>query len=162
MRTQAMTDGIDLTYFSDPVSVHDLHEGTLGSIPAVSGVYLVLRGTTAEPIFLTKSGAGWFKGKDPSVSEERLNECWVSDAKVLYAGSTGNLRRRIGQLVDFAYGKSVGHYGGRLLWHLSDWTDLEIRWAECGAEESTVEKQNLLHKFEAKHGRLPFANLNGR
>jgi len=35
------------------------------------------------------------------------------------AGQKG-LKGRLRQLIDFGFGKCIGHRGGRLLWHLED------------------------------------------
>jgi hypothetical protein len=66
------------------------------------------------------------------------------------------LRKRIRQLIQFASGKPVGHWGGRCLWQLEDSDEFLIAWrVETSARQAEAK---LLDRFEVRYGRLPFAN----
>ncbi len=137
------------------------------NVPSEPGVYVVLR-DSAEPVtFREKSPAGAFKGREPSVSPQRLGEKWIDDAVVVYIGKAGTgksshgLRRRLDQYRRHGLGENVGHWGGRYIWQLEDAADLRVAWRCCaeGTDAEDVES-GLLGAFAMDHGgRLPFANL---
>ena len=84
---------------------------------------MILRGSDSRPRFRAKSTGGWFKGKDPSYKPEVALKNWVEGAQVMYVGKAAGqkgLKGRLCQLIDFGFGKCVGHRGGRLLWHLEE------------------------------------------
>jgi hypothetical protein len=56
-----------------------------------------------------------------------------------------------------ARGRSVRHYGGRLLWQLEDCQALLVAWKV--EPYSTAPEYDLLEEFIVAHGKLPFANL---
>ncbi len=157
-------DGIDLDSFAGGDSVKSLRTSGFGSVPTASGVYVVVREAAGAPTFQPdgKSKAGQFKGLDPSYPEEIVEAAWVPDATVVYIGKgagRNGLRQRVGQLVNFAYGAPVGHRGGRLLWHLSDWEDLRVRWKVCPGESVDAMKADIMQWFRQAHcDMLPFAN----
>lgn len=137
------------------------------NVPSEPGVYVVLR-DSAEPVrFREESPAGAFKGREPSVSLQRLGAKWIDDAVVVYIGKAGTaksahgLRRRLDQYRRHGLGENVGHWGGRYIWQLDDAADLRIAWRCCeeGTDAAAVES-GLLREFAEDHsGRLPFANL---
>jgi hypothetical protein len=106
-----------------------------------------------------RSGAGWWKGKDPTVPVERLVAEWIASVQTLCLGDAASLRERVGELVEFsrARGRSVRHYGGRLLWQLEDCQALLVAWKV--EPYSTALEYDLLEEFIVAHGKLPFANL---
>jgi hypothetical protein len=126
-------------------------------LPPASGVYVVVRTDKVPPAFLDKSGAGWWKKKDPTVSLERLQRNWVDGAETLYIGKANCLCERVGLLLDFGGGQDVMHYGGRLLWQGERYEELQVAWREedCFAGLET----RLIDEFLEHFGRLPFANL---
>jgi hypothetical protein len=97
-----MLDGIDLSAFSHAVIARDLHLNRFSQVPKDCGVYVIVRDTIESPLFLPRSGAGWFKQLDPSYPEVEVRNSWVNDARVVYigkgAGASG-LRQRIRQLI---------------------------------------------------------------
>jgi hypothetical protein len=128
-------------------------------VPQPSGVYAVVRGATAAPRFLERSGAGWWKGKDPTVPVTRLAAEWVTGVQTLYLGDAKSLHERVGELVEFsrAHGESVRHWGGRLLWQLERCQALLVAWKV--EPYSGALEYDLLEEFIEAYGRLPFANL---
>jgi hypothetical protein len=97
-------------------------------LPTDSGVYAVVRTASGLPAFLERSDAGHWKGKDPTVTLERLGREWVDGAQTLYIGKAKCLRERVGLLLDFGRGDAVMHYGGRLLWQIESFEALLIVW----------------------------------
>lgn len=143
--------------FTGFLTIADLRRRLADSVPKQGGVYVITRDEAQPAKFLPKSTGGWFKGKDPSVSEGELLSAWVPDARTLYVGQSVDLRRRLRLYLDFGLGKSVAHYGGRLIWQIEGAHNLLVAWR--ASETPVLEEQRLLEKFAAVHGRLPFANL---
>ena len=54
-------------------------------------------------------------------------------------------------------GQNVAHWGGRHVWQLADAYDLLVAWKPC--KDAVRQEVALLAAFEAKHEKLPFANL---
>lgn len=155
-------DGLNLLGFSGLTTAFELWESRYRTVPKEHGVYLVRRLSTTPHVFLQRSEAGWFKGEDPSYPLEIVEQNWVLGASVVYigkAGGTRGLRQRVGQLIDFAYGKPIGHRGGRLLWHLADWKNLQIQWRVCDCGLADGVESELIERFRQKYGVRPFANL---
>jgi hypothetical protein len=141
-------------------SVRELTEG-VGDLPATPGVYAVVRVTATGPRFLADSPASWFKGKDPTVTVERLNDEWVAGAQTVYIGSGCNLAQRVGLLIAFSNAgatTSIFHWGGRLLWQLEDSQDLLVGWMSEPTGLSSTER-DLVDEFVTRFGRMPYANL---
>lgn len=141
-------------------------------MPCKPGTYVVFRSSTADPVFIHPSPAGWFKGEDPSVSIERLKDEWVPGAQVVYIGKADfrrrlkpieALRERLEEFARFGAGHAVGHRGGRLIWQLADSSHLLVAWRETAWGESARDSEKrLLRRFVELHGvRRPFANLTG-
>ena len=135
-------------------------------VSALPGVYVVYRDRLDEPQFLHKSTGGWFKGRDPSVSIEKLKENWVGESHVLYVGKadagsrgTRGIRTRFGEYLRFGQGQPIGHWGGRYLWHLAGADQLLVCWKPCS--DPSEEETRLLDLFRTEYGALPFANLKG-
>lgn len=158
-------DWLDENGFVGNFTISELRAGRLHQVPTEAGVYVVFRSELLPPRFLRISTGGWFKKRDPSVSIERLQREWVPSAYVLYigkadAGSSGRrgLRVRLGEYLRFGAGYPIGHWGGRLLWHLDDASELLVRWKLSA--DPRLDEARLLTAFVAAHGQLPFANLS--
>lgn len=123
------------------------------------GVYVVLRSSKTEPQFLEKGTGGFFKGKNPNVSIAELTENYVYDTKTLYIGKATNLRKRVGQLLRFGQGATVGHWGGRYLWQLADSANLMIAWKPTPDCDPRIVEAGMIQDFISLHGKRPFANL---
>lgn len=135
------------------------------SLPKVKGIYLVLKPTFDVPDFVEVGCGGHFKGKNPNVAVSFLKTNWVDEASVLYVGKAGydggraTLYSRLSQYLRFGQGKNVGHWGGRLIWQLSNCQDLIVCWKPLPADNPrTIEKQ-LIVRFVSLFGKRPFANL---
>ena len=134
-------------------------------IPNEKGVYLILNTTPTKKYFLVKGVGGYFKGTDPNVNKDILNNNWVDNSIVVYIGKAGGknslatLKKRLKQYLDFGKGKAVGHKGGRYIWQLQNHSDLLIAWKVLKTEEPSIVETELLKKFDSQFGKLPFANL---
>ncbi|MDQ0662446.1 hypothetical protein QFZ35_000944 [Arthrobacter ulcerisalmonis] len=135
-------------------------------IPQGTGLYIVVAPEDFQLRFLTKSTAGVFKKKEPSLPAAALTAEWVDGAVVLYVGKAGpgskgnrGLRRQIQEFVDFGQGKPPGHWDGRAIWQLADSGSLAIAWKELPAEQLNDAEAAYHSAFVAEFGRLPFANL---
>ena len=161
--TAACIDGISLADFSEPISIGLLRESRCSGAPEIAGIYLILRESNCAPEFLKKSTGGAFKKRDPSCLPEFVRNNWVQGAHVMYVGKAAGrkgLRQRLNDLITFGYGKAVGHWGGRLLWHLPEKEKLLVRWRTCSAEEAEDAETKTIGRFKATNGgRRPYANL---
>jgi hypothetical protein len=151
--------------FDGFVSVKKLRETRCSDVPAVAGVYLVLRLNPGVARYMEKNQGGHFKGRDPSVSAGELASNWVADALVVYIGKAGGgasqstLRKRLWSLMRFGAGEPVGHWGGRLLWQLEDCSDLILCWKPTGSLDAGAYESELISAFARTYGARPFANL---
>lgn len=150
--------------FSGFTSISDLKENECENVSDLQGVYLVIYPFDTRPEFLKNSNGGYFKGKDPTVSKEILENNWVENSKVIYIGKAGgennaNLQSRIWCYMRFGQGEPVGHWGGRFIWQIEDSDALQICWKPTPNESPSEIETNLILKFENQFGRLPFANL---
>lgn len=147
--------------FEGFVSVKDLKENfTAAAVPAVEGVYVVLRLKGSAPVFLEEGTGGFFKGKNPNVTTDVLESNWVDGEPVLYIGKAKSLSKRLKQYMQFGGCKPVGHYGGRYIWQLKDSDELIVCW-RCVGNSLAVEA-SMIADFKDSHcGLRPFANLKG-
>jgi len=151
--------------FDGFVTVAHLRSVNRSSVPAVLGIYLVLRDSTSCPEFLAVGTGGYFKNKDPNVPVSRLKDEWVEGAVIVYVGqsgsnSKGTLKKRVGELIHFGQGKRVGHRGGRLIWQLRDADGLLVCWKQVLHDDPKDFEKALIEAFKSVHdGRRPFANL---
>lgn len=123
--------------------------------PKSPGIYLIWR-PRAPVRFLEESMAGRFEGRDPSVSDAVLRANWVEGAEVVYIGGTRlPLAERVQELAEFGKGVPKRNWGGRLLWQLADAGALLVWWRASG---DLSLKAELLDRFRAQYGKLPFAN----
>lgn len=126
--------------------------------PRTGGVYVVRYDGADPPKFLPASCGGWFKDRDPSVTPDTLEANWVEGAEIVYIGKADDLRRRIKQFADFGAGKPVGHWGGRLIWHLPNPERLQIAWREAPGRLPLQVEAELISQFRDENGKSPFAN----
>ncbi|MGX5209405.1 hypothetical protein ACWKT3_11970 [Streptomyces violaceus] len=136
-------------------------------VPLDAGVYVVMRPDPSDPVFLPRSPAGRFKGRDPSVSHDALADAWVGEAMVLYVGkaTTGKsgrrgLRKRLDEYRRHGVGEAVGHWGGRYVWQLAASDSLLIGWLPTPERDPGEVEAQLIAEFIGVHGKRPFANRN--
>ena len=148
-------------------SMSELMAGAKSQIPYQMGVYVILRESNSEPIFMEEGTGGFFKGKNPNVSLSELRSNWVDGTSIVYIGKAGGmgssatLNKRLGQYLRFGQGAIVGHWGGRYIWQLKDSRDLVVCWKILSSEEPREMEQKMIEEFKSKHsGMRPFANLS--
>jgi hypothetical protein len=134
-------------------------------MPAVRGVYILSRPSVHPPRFVDPGSGGFFKGNDPNVRTNELQENWVPNTITVYIGKAGSptgeatLRTRLSQYWSFGQGKRTGHRGGRYVWQLADVQDLVVCWKKTPDEDPREVEADLISQFVEEHGRMPFANL---
>jgi hypothetical protein len=128
------------------------------TVPSAPGIYVVIRASDGEPSFLNDNAGGRFKSRNPTVPVSTLAGKWIDGCSALYVGKATSLRKRLRQYRDFGAGKPVAHWGGRYIWQLADAHELIVCWKPT-MDNPRDEERKLLAAFEARYGRLPFANV---
>ena len=145
--------------FTGFIDIKTLKE-TYSQLPREKGVYVVVRMSGSDPVFLEKGTGGFFKGKNPNVSINKLQDNWIVDSQIMYIGqTTASLQSRISQYLRFGSGMAVGHYGGRYIWQLKDSDNLVFAWKILPSNDPRAYERTMLEDFLSEHGALPFANL---
>lgn len=150
------------------VGFHRFKRIDLTLVPAVPGVYVVLREKESRPVFLDRSPAGWFKGQDPTVPVAELEAAWPDGAHCVYIGKAGSgapggrgLRQRITEFRKYGDGRPVGHQGGRRIWQLADADEYVLSWLPTPSRDPEILEAQLLQAFVAEYGRRPIGNRTG-
>lgn len=122
------------------------------------GVYIIVMPNSFQDIcFEERSNTGWFRGKDPTVSIDKLKEKWVDNANILYIGKhEKSVRKRMQQHIDFYNGNPVAAWGGRVIAQIRNFQNLEVWYISC--DKPPEMKRTLLNEFKAQYKKLPFAN----
>ena len=148
------------------VTVSDLQATKCKAVSPEPGVYFILRLERTPPHFMAASVGGHFKDKNPTVAKTELVTNWVDEALVLYIGKAGGskntatLKKRLQQYMRFGQGKKVGHWGGRYIWQLADYAQLQVCWLPTPTREPGDVETELIENFRQQYGKRPFANLN--
>ncbi|MEE9193246.1 MAG: hypothetical protein V3U21_01795 [Thermodesulfobacteriota bacterium] len=156
-------EGLRVMGFEGFVSVMSLIDSNCINIPKCKGVYLVLF-ENGPPRFNNTSVCGHFKGRNPLVSLDKLISKWVDSALIINIGKAGGsgsgvtLHSRLKQYMRFGEGKPVGHWGGRYIWQIENWTELILCWKQLPLDEPRKVEKELINEFVAQYGKLPFAN----
>ena len=123
------------------------------------GVYLVVRPDSFQNVvFKSNSDAFWFKGKNPTVSLDKLLDKWVDDA-ILYIGKhEKSVRKRMQEHIVFWKGNRATAWGGRVIAQIENYEELEMWYLPCDNPKQM--ERNLLDVFCGMHDKkLPFANF---
>ncbi|AVV42966.1 hypothetical protein C6376_17650 [Streptomyces sp. P3] len=133
------------------------------NVPTGHGIYVVIRTDTSPPSFLPTSPAGHLKGRDPSVTADKLGDAWVDGTTVVYIGKAAGqhgLNQRLADYRRHGTGLLAGHWGGRYIWQLADSDALLVAWRPMAEDDAGEAEQDLIDEFKELHGgALPFANL---
>jgi hypothetical protein len=122
-------------------------------LPPRRGVYVVLRDSGTDPLFLPENPV--IRPKKYSVAD--LSAKWVVDASVVYIGKAEPRNGILGRLGAFSR-QAANHSGGRALWQLADANELIVAWVETPDHAAHSVETSFLRAFAAQHGRLPYAN----
>lgn len=145
--------------FEGFVPADELRE-RLDQVPDVPGVYLILTDRRKHARVLTRSYAGLWKGKNPTLPVAELRTAWVTTSAVLYIGKAGtSLRTRLRAYLRHGAGHAAAHWGGRAIWQLADSGRLLVAW-RLQREPRAIERA-LIAEFAKQHGKRPFANRTG-
>lgn len=128
----------------------------LEKLPAVYGVFY--KGD--KPKFLEVGTGGHFKGRNPNVAIELLEEKWVNGVQEIYIGKATDLRSRLSTYIRFGNTIAVGHWGGRYIWQIADRENLVFAWKYIEEQDPRQVEAKLLQEFKLRHGKYPFANIN--
>lgn len=141
-------------------TVRQMIDGGLSSVTSAEGVYMILYFNPAGemPKFLPVGTGGSFKGRNPNVSIEDLQDNWVDGTPVVYIGKATSLRSRLSQYMRFGQGANVGHYGGRYIWQIPHSENLVVCWKSTDTDSRVIEAE-LIRQFVSEFGKRPFANL---
>jgi hypothetical protein len=148
-------------------TIASLRTSMLDAVPETAGIYLILRNTSEPPRFLSKSPAGKFKKRDPTLPISELHAAWLPSSSVLYIGKAGGLgtratlKSRLRTYLRHGAGASAAHWGGRAIWQLAESSELLVAWRfEAGQSVRDTERA-LIGEFLREYQRRPFANRAG-
>lgn len=154
------------TGFTGFLKINKIKDNNYSQIPAAKGIYIVLWKSTSQPIFLKDNPGGHFKGKDPTVSIEKLRNNWVQNTSIIYIGKAGSktstttLKKRIKDFIEFGNGKPKSHWGGRYIWQIKDAEKyLLFCWKKVQNIEPRKFEKEFIKNSKETFCKLPFGNL---
>ena len=123
------------------------------------GIYIIVCPKSFQDICFDEcSKAGRYKGKNPTITVEKLESKWVNSAEILYIGkSETSVGKRMRQHIEFWYGEAVPAWGGRIIAQLRNFGNLEVWYYPCEIPKDM--EHTLLKEFESRYKQLPFANF---
>lgn len=150
-------EGIEMKKYANFVTLEEL-KSNLNIVDQLPGIYSVFY-KGKQPNFLEVGTGGHFKGKDPNVTLDVLQEKWLAGVQEIYIGKAYNLRSRLDLCVRFGQGEPVRHYGGRYIWQIEDQSQLIFAWKAVEDTNPREVKKQLIQEFKELHGSYPFAKL---
>ena len=160
-------EGLRQAGYEGFVTIGTLREEGLLKVPAHAGVYLALYPSNDPPRFLPVSPAATLGRQEATIPVGELEEDWVEEAYLLFAGSAGGkgksatLRSRLQHFLDFGRGQKVSHRAGRAIWQIVRSSTLQICWQATAGGDPWGKRNSLLTAFKRQHGSAPFANRAG-
>ncbi len=161
-------DGLRQSGYEGFVTIGALREHGFGQVPDHPGVYLTLYPSEHRPRFLPASPGGEIAGESATIPADELEDFWVPDALILYAGMAGGkgkkatLRSRVEQYLDFGRGQKVRHRDGRAVWQIVRSSTLVMCWLPTPRADPWGKRQSLQTAFKERYGSAPFANRAGQ
>lgn len=142
-------------------ALNKLFENDFQQIPDKPGIYWYeIDKPIKKPKFKTDNPAWHYRGRDPTVSTDVLEEKWVKGATILYIGRSINIHKRIKDRYEFSKGRRARVWGGRYLWQLGDSIQNKIILRFKVVQDYKKAEEDEISDFRDKNGgRLPFANL---
>jgi hypothetical protein len=146
--------------FKGFIRISELMNSDYEIAPKEKGIYLILH-LEDEPVFLNDNVGGHFKNRNPTVSQAELLNNWVDNLIVLYIGKAGGgnskatLNSRIKDYMKFGSGQPIGHWGGRLIWQLSNYMNLIVCWKETPNDDPREIEKDLIKTFVIIYCRGP-------
>lgn len=138
--------------------------GTVGQLYENKGNYfgvyiVVIPNNFGKICFYEKSNSGCWKGKDPTVSIDILQDKWIDNTNILYIGKSSSkfVKKRMMEHIKFWNGTPISAYGGRIIGQLQNFENLEVWYLKSDNPDKT--EKTLIQEFKAKHNnKRPFAN----
>lgn len=131
--------------------------------PDVEGVYAIVRPGSDRPAFIEDDHR---KPRLPVIPTKDVGSEWVNGADVLYFGkaplspSGHGLARRVLQYQRCGFRGGTTHFGGRLVWRISDRDHLLICWKRLPVGTAADVEALLITGFKGQWHQRPFANLD--
>lgn len=155
-------DSLRAAGFAGFATVAGLAGSRCAEVPVARGVYVIVREPALPPLFMSRSVAGHYRGRDPSRPVDTLTGRWVAAATVLFIGEAGGtgvrgqLQQRIKRHLRFGGGAAIGAEGGSFVWQLRDHRALRFGWMVC--DDPGERAAELRAAFRGRYGAAPFAN----
>ncbi|MEG0157162.1 MAG: hypothetical protein RR472_04835 [Anaerovoracaceae bacterium] len=148
-------------------SIKSLYEKEVSfdCIPTTGGIYRVYlpegQALKVRPMEEIQKEYGDREFDSREELEEKINKlsgATEEEQRLLYVGNSGNLRRRIKQLIKYGYNKGDNHEGGKHIWCIENNKDLIVTFEEC--ENYKERKKEELENYMDRNGSFPFAKKN--
>lgn len=152
-------EGLASSGFTGFVRIGDMQRGGIRTVPRSPGVYVVLRTSLDTPSFLDYCPVPMHDDRPLAYPRDTLVRDWIVNCSVVYIGKSTDLRKRLGQYMDFGLGRPRPHRGGRSIWQLADSSELIVAWKPLPADDRPDRVEStMLSEFKRVYGHRPFAN----